>query len=89
MQEREARTRKELRWQYIVTGGSGYIGSVTVEMLRAQREQVVILDDLFRVHAATIPDDVPFYTWARSETARWSATYSQHTISALVSTMPP
>ena len=43
----------------LVTGGSGYIGSVTVEMLRAQGEQVVILDDLFRGHAATIPDDVP------------------------------
>ena len=26
----------------LVTGGSGYISSVTVEMLRAQREQVVI-----------------------------------------------
>ena len=45
----------------LVTGGSGYIGSVTVEMLRAQGEQVVILDDLFRGHAATIPDDVPLH----------------------------
>ena len=85
----ETRVKKGAKVAILVTGGSGYIGSVTVEMLRAQGEQVVILDDLFRGHAATIPDDVPFYTRARSATARWSATYSQRTISTLVSTLPP
>jgi len=29
----------------LVTGGAGYIGSVTVERLRAKGEQVVVLDD--------------------------------------------
>jgi len=32
----------------LVTGGAGYIGSVTVERLRAKGEQVVVLDDLVR-----------------------------------------
>ena len=32
----------------LVTGGAGYIGSVTVERLRAKGEHVVVLDDLFR-----------------------------------------
>ena len=36
----------------LVTGGTGYIGSVTVERLRAKGEQVVVLDDLERGHRA-------------------------------------
>lgn len=45
----------------LVTGGAGYIGSVTVERLRAQGEEVVVLDDLFRGHRAAIASDIPFY----------------------------
>src|SRR6266498_3936440 len=45
----------------LVTGGAGYIGSVTTELLRARREDVVILDNLARGHHQVIPADVPFY----------------------------
>ena len=45
----------------LVTGGTGYIGSVTVERLRASGEQVVVLDDLARGHRAALDADVPFY----------------------------
>lgn len=45
----------------LVTGGAGYIGSVTVEILRAKGEQVVVLDDLARGHRAALDRDVPFY----------------------------
>ena len=45
----------------LVTGGAGYIGSVTVEMLRARGEGVVILDNLSRGHRSAISPDVPFY----------------------------
>ena len=45
----------------LVTGGAGYIGSVTVELLRARGEEVVVLDDLKRGHRAALPADVPFY----------------------------
>jgi UDP-glucose 4-epimerase len=45
----------------LVTGGAGYIGSVTVELLRNRGEQVVVLDDLFRGHREAVPPDVPFY----------------------------
>jgi UDP-glucose 4-epimerase len=45
----------------LVTGGAGYIGGVTVELLRQRGEQVVVLDNLSRGHRAAIPDDIPSY----------------------------
>jgi UDP-glucose 4-epimerase len=45
----------------LVTGGAGYIGSVTVERLIAKGEHVVVLDDLVHGHRETIDADVPFY----------------------------
>ena len=45
----------------LVTGGAGYIGSVTAEMLRARGESVVILDNLSRGHRSAVRPDVPFY----------------------------
>jgi len=45
----------------LVTGGAGYIGSVTVERLLAKGEQVVVMDDLVRGHRAALPADIPFY----------------------------
>ena len=45
----------------LVTGGTGYIGSVAVEVLRAAGEDVVVLDDLFRGHRAALPEGVPLH----------------------------
>ena len=45
----------------LVTGGAGYIGSVTAELLRARGERVVVLDDLFRGHREAVPAGEPFY----------------------------
>lgn len=45
----------------LVTGGAGYIGSVTVERLRANGEQVVVLDDFVHGHRAALADGVPLY----------------------------
>jgi len=45
----------------LVTGGAGYIGSVTTELLRALGENVVILDNLDRGHREAIPRGVRFY----------------------------
>src|SRR5260370_34824525 len=45
----------------LVTGGAGYIGSVTVELLRSRGESVVVLDDLVRGHRQALNPNVPFY----------------------------
>lgn len=45
----------------LVTGGTGYIGSVTIERLLAKGERVVVLDDLVRGHRASLPAGIPFY----------------------------
>ena len=45
----------------LITGGTGYIGSVTVERLLAKGEEVVVLDDLARGHRAALEGDIPLY----------------------------
>jgi UDP-glucose 4-epimerase len=45
----------------LVTGGAGYIGSVTVETLLSRREEVVVLDSLVRGHRNSVDSAVPFY----------------------------
>ena len=45
----------------LVTGGAGYIGSVTVEDLRAHGTEVVVLDNLSRGHRAAVAPEVRFY----------------------------
>ncbi len=45
----------------LVTGGAGYIGSVTVEHLLSRGEKVVVLDNLVRGHRQALDAEVPFY----------------------------
>ncbi len=45
----------------LITGGAGYIGSVTTELLRARGEQVVVLDNLSRGYREAVAPEVPFY----------------------------
>ena len=45
----------------LVTGGAGYIGSITCELLLRKGLSVVVLDDLSRGHRGAIPQGVPFY----------------------------
>jgi UDP-glucose 4-epimerase len=45
----------------LVTGGAGYIGSVTVERLCDRGESVVVLDDLGHGHRPALDGNVPFH----------------------------
>ncbi len=44
----------------LVTGGAGYIGSVIVEQLLKQNEEVVVLDNLVQGHRRAISDEATF-----------------------------
>ena len=45
----------------LVTGGAGYIGSVTVELLSSRDIDVVVLDNLVYGHRLAVDSRVPFY----------------------------
>jgi UDP-glucose 4-epimerase len=45
----------------LVTGGAGYIGSVTIERLQGKKEEIIVLDDLVHGHRAALPPDIPLY----------------------------
>ncbi len=68
----------------LVTGGAGYIGSVTVERLRAKGEQVVVLDDLFRGHRSALDSDVPFYQGRVGDRGLMERIAKEHEIEACV-----
>lgn len=42
----------------LVTGGTGFIGGVAVEMLVERGDEVVVMDNLWRGHAAAVPKNV-------------------------------
>ncbi|HHN93472.1 MAG TPA: NAD-dependent epimerase/dehydratase family protein, partial [Anaerolineae bacterium] len=44
----------------LVTGGAGYIGSIVVEELLAQGEEVVVFDNLCYGHRAAVPPQAAF-----------------------------
>src|SRR5208282_396577 len=68
----------------LVTGGAGYIGSVTVERLRAKGEQVVVLDDLGRGHRSAVDADIPFYHGRVGDRALLGRITNEHKIDACV-----
>lgn len=68
----------------LVTGGAGYIGSVTVEFLRAEGEDVVVLDDLARGHRQAIATDVPFYEGRVGDRALLTRIAREHELESCV-----
>lgn len=68
----------------LVTGGAGYIGSVTVERLRAEGEQVVVIDDLGRGHREAVDSEVPFYHGRVGDRALVARIAAEHKIEACV-----
>ena len=68
----------------LVTGGAGYIGGVTVERLRSKGEHVVVLDDLFRGHRASLDKDVPFYEGRVGDRALIARIAAEHKIEECV-----
>ena len=68
----------------LVTGGAGYIGSVTVDQLRAKDQDVVVLDDLNRGHRSNVHRDVPFYHGRVGDRTLVARIAAEHRIEACV-----
>lgn len=68
----------------LVTGGAGYIGSVTVELLREQGEKVVVLDNLSYGHRAAVDAEIPLYVGDVSDRALVERIAREHSINACV-----
>jgi UDP-glucose 4-epimerase len=68
----------------LVTGGAGYIGSVTVDCLLAKGHTVAVLDDLFRGHRAALDSRVPFYQGKVGDRELVARIVAEHKVEACV-----
>ena len=68
----------------LVTGGAGYIGSVTVERLTAKGERVVVLDDLVYGHRESIDADIPFYQGSAGDRGLLARIAKEHRIESCI-----
>src|SRR6202012_5170670 len=64
----------------LVTGGAGYIGSVTVERLTTHGESIVVLDDLSYGHREAIDADIPFYQGSAGDRGLLADIMKEHRI---------
>ncbi len=68
----------------LVTGGAGYIGSITVELLHKQGEKVVVLDNLVYGHREAIDESIPFYEGNIGDSELVKEIVGKHEITACV-----
>lgn len=68
----------------LVTGGAGYIGSATVELLQKKGKSVVVLDNLVYGHRAAIDEGIPFYQGNVGDAGLVKRIVSEHQITACV-----
>ncbi len=68
----------------LVTGGAGYIGSVTVEALRERGDNVVVVDNLVMGHRAAVDREIPFHAVDIRYTERMEEILRVHRIDGVV-----
>ena len=68
----------------LVVGGAGYIGSVTVERLKAAGHEPVVFDNLLKGHREAVPADVPFYEGDMGSKADLDKVFGEQRIDAVM-----
>lgn len=68
----------------LVTGGAGYIGSVTAEALLARGRRVIVLDDLSTGHRAAVPPEAAFVEAGAGDTRAVGRLLGEHGVSAVL-----
>ncbi len=68
----------------LVTGGAGYIGGVTTDLLLARGEQVAVIDNLSRGHREAIAPGVPFYQGDIGDRELLARVTGEHQIEACI-----
>ncbi|MBN2566857.1 UDP-glucose 4-epimerase GalE [Candidatus Woesearchaeota archaeon] len=68
----------------LVSGGAGYIGSVTVHQLIAAGQEVVVLDTLEKGHAAALPPGVKLYQGSTGDAALVMRILSENRVDAAI-----
>jgi UDP-glucose 4-epimerase len=68
----------------LVTGGAGYIGSITSELLLAEGAKVVVIDNLQQGHMQAVPRGAVFYEGDFSDADQLGRIFSEHQIDAIL-----
>ena len=68
----------------LVTGGAGYVGSVSVDRLVAAGHDVTVLDDLSTGHRAAVPADVTLVAGSYGDTDTIASVLDGHGIEAVL-----
>jgi UDP-glucose 4-epimerase len=68
----------------LVTGGAGYIGSVSAEALIAAGHEPIVLDDASTGHSAAIPEGVPYLRQDYTDEAATVAALRTHGVEAIL-----
>lgn len=68
----------------LVTGGAGYIGSVTVERLTEAGRRVVVLDDMSKGHRSAVCEGVPLVVGDVGDAGLVEKTLREHDVSAVI-----
>jgi UDP-glucose 4-epimerase len=68
----------------LVTGGAGYIGSVTTEMLRENGYNVVVLDSLVEGHQEAVHKGIPLYKGDIADQRLVEAIIEKHGIESVI-----
>jgi UDP-glucose 4-epimerase len=68
----------------LVTGGAGYIGSVTVEELLREGERVIVYDSLVRGHRAAVDPRATFVQGDLSDIGQLEEAFERHEVEAVI-----